>query len=188
MSTKSISNPPGGALIWIVIYLELLTYGLAFVFLAISGSTDREAFHNDSLLLNKNIAVINTILLLTGGYLAARAVHYFQAKNTEKSAQFMLYAIITGIGFLGLKAFEYYSKIDSGVGMNFSDFFIFYWFLTGFHYVHVLVGVVILFFLRRAIVKKKLEASQEDIEAGVAFWHMCDIIWLFLFPILYLLF
>lgn len=188
MSSKSIGNPPGGPLIWIVIYLELLTYGIAFVFLAISGSAAREAFHNDSILLNKNIAVANTILLLTGGYLAARAVHYYRQTNMEKSAKFMLYAIFSGLGFLALKGFEYYTKIDSGVGMNFSDFFVFYWLLTGFHWIHVLVGVVILFFSRRAILKKGTDARQEDIEAGVAFWHMCDIIWLFLFPILYLLF
>lgn len=187
-NTKSIFYPPGGLLIWIVIYLELLTYGLAFVALAYYGSVDREAFHQDSLLLNKNIATINTFLLLTGGFFAARGVKSYHAKNINRATNDFLWAIVMGLGFLFLKGLEYYWKLQSGYGIDHSDFFIFYWLLTGFHWIHVLVGVVILFFSRRAIIKKQNLANGEDIEAGVAFWHMCDVIWLFLFPILYLLF
>lgn len=185
---KSFFYPPGGILIWIVIYVELITYGMAMIALAYYGSQERALFHDDSQLLNKNIGVINTAILLSGGYFAAMAVQFFKKKLTVKSSRFLLWAIYSGIAFLILKMIEYYLKIDAGIDMNYSTFFMNYWLLTGFHWIHVLVGVVILIIIRRSIIKKQEDASLEDLEAGTAFWHMCDIIWLLLFPILYLLF
>lgn len=185
---KSIFYPPGGILIWIIIYIELFTYGMAMVGLAYYGSLDRAQYHADSLMLSKPIAVINTIFLLTGGYFAAMAVQYFKKKQIDDTAKYMLWAIFSGIAFLILKLSEYYPKINAGLDMNYSSFFMNYWLLTGFHWIHVLAGVVILYIIRRSILKKKNEASLEDLEAGTAFWHMCDLIWLILFPILYLLF
>ena len=109
-------------------------------------------------------------------------------KQIDDTAKYMLWAIFSGIAFLILKLSEYYPKINAGLDMNYSSFFMNYWLLTGFHWIHVLAGVVILYIIRRSILKKKNEASLEDLEAGTAFWHMCDLIWLLLFPILYLLF
>lgn len=185
---KSIYYPPGGILMWIIIYLELFTFGMAILALAYYGSLEREQFHVDSQLLNKFTATINTILLLTSGFFVAKAVHFFKEKKIEKTTQFMLWAILSGFGFLILKSYEYYEKIEMGLTMGKSSFFTNYWLLTGFHWIHVLVGLIILIFIRRSILKSKTEASLEDIEASATFWHMCDIIWLLLYPVLYLLF
>ncbi len=186
---KSIFYPPGGILIWIVIYLELITFGLAIIALAMSGAADREAFHQDSEQLNRTIALINTILLLTAGYLAAKGVQQFKLQQIQKSERNLLWAILCGCGFLLLKCFEYFQKLELGLGMDASTFYMFYWLLTGFHWVHVLVGLVILVAIRRNIIKIKADAvAIEDVEAGVTFWHLCDLIWLFLFPVLYMLF
>ncbi len=185
---NSIVYPPGGILIWIIIYLELITFGMAFAALAYYGSTEKNIFHTGSLLLNRPIATINTIFLLTSGFLVAQGVHFFKTQKIEKTIRLFSWAMLFGCGFIVLKLVEYYGKYQAGIGMDYSTFFMFYWLLTAFHWIHVLVGLVILFFLRRTLVKKQLQASQEDIEAGAAFWHMCDLIWLILFPILYLLF
>lgn len=187
-SSKSIYYPPGGLLIWIVIYLELITFGMATLALAYYGSQNRAAFHADSFMLNKTVATINTIVLLTSGYFVAIAIKHFKAQQIPKTLQFLTWAILCGTLFLGLKGYEYYEKIEAGLTMGKSDFFNYYWLLTGFHWLHVLVGIVILLFFRFNIAKKLTAASLEDFEAGAAFWHMCDLIWLFLFPILYLLF
>ena len=90
VNRKSIFYPPGGILIWIVIYVELITFGMAIAGLAYYGSQEREKFHLDSQLLNRPIAAINTILLLTGGFFAAKAVQYFKENKSEKTAQFLL--------------------------------------------------------------------------------------------------
>lgn len=188
VNPRSFFYPPGGILLWIIIYLELLTYAIAFAALAYYGSQERADFHRDSLLLNKGIAAFNTILLLTSGYLVARGVKEFKVGNNQKTARLFGWAILAGTGFLLLKAYDYYTKIDAGLGMDHSSFFTFYWLLTAFHWVHVLVGLIILFVIRFTLLKKKDESKLEDVEASAAFWHMCDIIWLLLFPILYLLF
>lgn len=185
---KSILYPPGGILIWIIIYIELITYGMAMVALAYYGSQERAIYHADSLLLNKSIAMINTVFLLSGGYFAAMAVQFFKKNDFAKTSAYMLWAMYSGIVFLILKIVEYYPKFAAGLDINYSPFFMNYWLLTGFHWIHVMVGVIILFIIRRSIIKKQHEASLEDLEAGTAFWHMCDLIWLLLFPILYLLF
>ncbi|MCO5249634.1 MAG: cytochrome c oxidase subunit 3 [Chitinophagales bacterium] len=186
--TKSIAYPPGGVLIWIIIYLELITFGMAMLGLAYYGSQDRELYHLDSLKLNRVLATINTMVLLTSGYFAARAVHYFKQKDIDRSSKLLLWTIFAGLGFLVLKSIEYYQKLGAGLDMNYSPFFMNYWLLTGFHWIHVLVGIVIVYFLRRNLIKKRETASLEDLEAGISFWHMCDLIWLLLFPLLYLLF
>ncbi|MFA7445682.1 MAG: cytochrome c oxidase subunit 3 [Flavobacteriaceae bacterium] len=188
VNNKSIYYPPGGILIWIVIYLELLTFGMAMLALAYYGSQDRLNYHTDSQLLNKTIATLNTVLLLTSGFLVAKGVHFFKNKLFQKTSNYFLWAMLSGLGFLLLKLVEYYEKLQAGLDMNYSTFYMFYWLLTGFHWIHVLVGLVILGFVRRSVLQKQKKAALEDIEAGAAFWHLCDLIWLLLFPILYLLF
>lgn len=186
--SKSIWYPPGGILIWIIILIELFTYGMAMAALAYYGSLDRAQYHADSMLLNKAIAAVNTVFLLTGGYYAAMAVKRFRNAEFDKTSRYLLWAIYSGVAFLLLKLAEYYPKLAAGLDMNYSPFFMNYWLLTGFHWIHVLVGVVILIVIRHGIIKNGRNASPEDLEAGTAFWHMCDLIWLLLFPILYLLF
>ena len=72
--------------------------------------------------------------------------------------------------------------------MGHNTFFTFYWMLTLFHVIHVIVGLVILTSVYFGLRKKKQSLSIEDVEASAVFWHMCDLIWLLLFPIIYLIF
>ena len=148
----------------------------------------RDLFHTSSLKLNKTIGTINTILLLTSGFFVAKGIHFFKASNIKKTVSYFNWAMVGGFGFLVLKSIEYYEKLEAGLHMDYNSFFRFYWLLTGFHFIHVIVGLVILIIITFSIRKKQTEASFEDIEASASFWHMCDLIWLLLFPILYLLF
>lgn len=188
LKEKSIYYPPGGILIWIIIYLELITFGIAILALAYYGSKDRELFHNSSLQLNKTIGTINTILLLTSGFLVAKGIQSFKEQHIKNTLLFFNWAIVGGFGFLILKSAEYYEKLEVGLTMDYNSFFTFYWLLTGFHFIHVIVGVVILITIAFSIRKKQTQASFEDTEASASFWHMCDLIWLILFPVLYLIF
>lgn len=188
VNQRSIYYPPGGILIWIVIYLELFTFGMALLAMVYYGSLEREMFHASSQMLNKNIATANTVLLLTSGFFVARGVYYFKDRLWEKAVHFFNISILFGVGFLLMKLVEYYQKLQAGLDMDHNLFFTFYWFLTAFHWLHVLTGIVILFFVRRSIIKKKDQVLLEDVEAGASFWHLCDIIWLLLFPIIYLIF
>ena len=183
---KNIYYPPGGILMWIIIFLELITFGMALVAFAYYGAEEAEVFHQSKLQLNPTIGAINTIFLLTSGLFVANAIHFYKEGNTKKTTLFFKLAMLGGLLFLLLKSFEYYTKITHGITLDTNTFFSFYWMLTGFHFIHVLVGLVLLFITERNINKNKSEL--EDVEASATFWHMCDIIWLLLFPLIYLIF
>lgn len=185
---SKVAYPPGGVLIWIVIYLELVTFGMAILALAYYGNQERELFHESSMKLNRVIGTINTIFLLTSGLFVALGVGAFKAKKHLLAARWFHFAVWGGFGFLVLKMFEYYQKLEAGLTMDSNSFFTFYWLLTAFHWIHVLVGMVILLIIRRNMLKKEAATLIEDVEAGAAFWHMCDLVWLLLYPMLYLLF
>ena len=100
----------------------------------------------------------------------------------------MLFGLLLGIVFLGIKGGEFYHKIALDIGLGYSTFFTFYWLLTGFHFVHVLLGIGILGYMFLAIRKKEYSAENMfDVEASATYWHLCDLIWILIFPILYLL-
>lgn len=181
---KSIYEPPGGILLWMIIMVELLTFGIALIVLVASAGKDPGGFHESARHLNRTFGAVNTIFLLTSGYFMAMAVRRYKQEAFGGAARAINFALLGGLLFVLLKGFEYHEKIDAGLVLGYNSFFNFYWLLTGFHLIHVLVGMIILFFIRRGIAKGS--SSLEDVEAGAAFWHMCDLIWLLLFPTLYL--
>jgi len=185
-NAKSLFYPPGGILIWMIIYLELITFGIGIIAFVYSSKSELSSFKDSAAHLNVAIATINTIFLLTSGFFAAKSIHTFKNQQFETSIKFINIAMLSGSGFLVLKCFEYFDKMQHGFELGYNTFFTYYWLLTGFHFLHVLVGLTILFFMKRAIAKQSI--LLEDFEAGTAFWHLCDLIWLILFPILYLLF
>ena len=186
LNYKNIYYPPGGILMWILIILELVTFGIALIVLAISSKENPDQFYESSSHLNASYGAMNTVFLLISGFFMATSVHQFKLKNIKKSSFYLKLTMIGGVLFLGLKTLEYIDKIEHGFTLGYDTFFNFYWLLTGFHVIHVLVGLIILLFMHSSL--NKPDASIDDVEASAAFWHMCDLIWLLLFPVLYLVF
>ncbi len=183
---KSIYYPPGGILMWIIIFLELITFGMALIAMVYYSKEELDVFQHSRLQLNATIGTVNTVFLIVSGYFMALSLDRFKQGNSIKSKRFLWLTILGGLLFLGLKGFEYYDKIETGLTLGHNTFFAFYWLLTGFHVIHVLVGLVILLFIQ--IKLRKHTIALEDFEASAAFWHMCDLIWLLIFPVIYLLF
>jgi len=185
---NKIYYPPGGILIWFLIILEVFTFlGAILVFVYYRGN-NLEQFTTSQEVLSPIIGTINTIILITSGYFMAISVNKLRENNTEKSASYMLIGLFLGILFLVIKGFEFYQKIDLGYGFSYNEFFTFYWLMTGFHFVHVLFGVILLTYMSRAVKKKKYNSeTMFDVEASATYWHMCDLIWILIFPVLYLI-
>jgi len=183
---KNIYYPPGGILMWILIFLELITFGIALIALVVSSKENPDLFHQSRLQLDTTFGAINTIFLLVSGFFMVTTVHQFKLNNFKKASVFIKLTMLGGFLFLVLKGIEYYFKINQGFTLDYNSFYTFYWLLTGFHVIHVIVGLVILIFIKNGI--KKSTAVIEDVEASATFWHMCDLIWLLLFPMLYLIF
>jgi len=188
INIKNIYYPPGGILMWIIIYLELITFSLALLAMVYYNIKDSESFHSSRLLLNPAYGMVNTIFLLTSGLFMALSVKALKLKNKQKAKQYLIITIVLGSFFLGLKGVEYYEKLEAGLNMGYNTFFSFYWMLTLFHVIHVIVGLAILISVYFGIKKENSTTNIEDVEASATFWHMCDLIWLLLFPVIYLLF
>jgi nitric oxide reductase NorE protein len=184
----NIYYPPGGILIWFLIILELFTFlGAALIFVYYRGNMSAE-FAESKTMLNPIVGTINTIVLITSGYFMAISVNKLRDDDTKKSALYMLIGLILGFAFLIIKGTEFYHKIELGIGFSYNTFFTFYWLMTGFHFVHVLFGVGLLAYIYLAMKKEKYNSKDMfDVEASATYWHMCDLIWILIFPVLYLL-
>lgn len=185
---KNVYYPPGGILLWLIIFLELFTFGAALVAMVYYGKQEPDLFHESRLLLNVSFGTINTIILLTSGFFMALTVRQIKINNKLKAKKILIITMFFGLLFLVVKSIEYSAKIQAGLDIGYNTFFTFYWLLTLFHVIHVIVGLVILTSVYFSLNKKNNETLVEDSEASAAFWHMCDLIWLLLFPIIYLIF
>ena len=185
---KHFLYPPGGILLWMLISLELFTFGAAIVVMMFSAHHEPSLFHASAAKLDAIKGSVNTVVLLTSGYFMALCVHNFRHGKTAASHRFLGLTLAAGLVFITIKSFEYSHKIAEGYTIGTNTFFDFYWFLTGFHLAHVIAGMVIL--LGWYITHRRSEhaSALDGLEASAAFWHMCDLIWLFLFPVLYLIF
>lgn len=181
-------EPPGGILIWTLVFLELVTFGAGFGVLMAQGREQVAAFEAGRALLNQPLALANTFILLTGGWCMANALIALRCNRRRPALIWILSAIATGLFFLVLKGVEYAEKFQHGIGFGEDTFFTLYYALTGFHAVHVLVAVILLSFMALGIRSGRYHAADHfNVESSGIFWHMCDLIWLLLFPILYLL-
>lgn len=184
----STFEPPGGLLVWIVIVVETVTFGAGLVTFAMSRRDEPAVFAAGRAALHQPLALANTLVLLTGGWLMANAVASLRQGRTKAAEGWILAASASGATFLALKGVEWAEKLRHGLGLHHDSFFTYYWLLTGFHFLHVAVAVVILLGLYRGIRQGRYtRASHLDVESGGAFWHMCDLIWLLVYPTIYLL-
>ena len=188
VNSKNIFYPPGGIPMWIIVFLELITFGMALIAMAVYSKQEPQISHNSRLLLNTTFGAINTVFLITSGFFMVLSVQYFKENKLDKTKIYLKLTILGGLLFLALKGLEYYQKMEAGLTIGFDTFFTFYWMLTLFHVIHVVVGLVILFSVHIALNKKKSNLKLEDFESSATFWHMCDLIWLLLFPLIYLIF
>ncbi|MBK8629151.1 MAG: cytochrome c oxidase subunit 3 [Sphingomonadales bacterium] len=171
---------PGDLMMWVLIISELLVFGAGLTaFLGVRIS-DPAGFAEGRHALHGFAAGINTMLLVTSGWMAALSVRA-QEEDAPRTCRMRLGVAATlGAGFLAVKGWEYASLSALGHGLDDTAFFTFYFLLTGFHAAHVAAGIVIL-----GLVGWKL--SLRNAETGVAFWHMVDLVWVLLFPVIYLL-
>ncbi len=185
---NDLLHPPGGILIWILIFLEVVTFMIALAVFTYMRGRNAALFAESRSMLNPLLGTINTIVLLSSGFFMAEAVRKLRAGMLKASQHYTLITFMLGFVFVVIKIFEYSQKMAHGIGLEYNTFFTFYWLLTGFHLIHVAVGIVILIFIYLSMKKERYTARDfEDVETGAAFWHMCDLIWMLLFPILYLI-
>ena len=175
--TSSEKGLPGEVMMWVLIFSELAVFGAGLVAFMGVRLTDPAGFDAAQDHLMVRLAGTNTIILVTSGLFAALAG---LAHSKASARLWLLAAGLSGAVFLWFKGLEYSSKSAAGITFETHSFYTFYYLLTGFHAAHVIAGIVIL-----ALVG--FHAVPRTIQTGVAFWHMVDLVWVLLFPVIYLL-
>jgi nitric oxide reductase NorE protein len=175
-----LSTLPGHPLMWVLIASELAVFGAALLGYAGARLRDPVGFALAQDHLDRFAGLINTAVLLTSGFFAACAVEARKQDERLSARLYFVFAAALGIVFLVVKGFEYARDMEQGFGLDSGGFFTIYYLLTGFHALHVVLGLVIL-----AIVARY--DSLSNCETGASFWHMVDLVWLVIFPCLYLL-
>jgi len=166
---------------------DMVTFAIFFATYAYYRAEDVETYLAAQRELAQGYGVVNTVLLLTSSWFVVRAVRATQAGEGRSVPGLFVAASVCGLAFLGVKVVEYAEKVAKGITLTTSDFFMFYYVLTGLHLVHVVLGLAVLAFLWNRTRSGEVRSQLELVEGGACFWHMVDAIWIVLFPLLYLM-
>lgn len=182
-------HPPGDLAIWIFILAELGVFAVFFAVYAFTRMSNVELFNEYQQHLDRKAALINTLALITSSYFVVRAVSAIREGNTRHCSNWLLAAISMGAVFLVVKIGEYYQHfVVDGVNLSTNTFYMFYISLTFFHFMHVIMGMVILAAVAVRTRQGKYSAREHTgVETGASYWHMVDLVWLILFPLIYVM-
>jgi nitric oxide reductase NorE protein len=186
--SQATRYPPGDLAIWIFILAELGVFAGFFAAYAFARIGDVALFNACQETLDQRAALINTLALITGSYFVVRAVAAIRIGHRGGCVRWLLAALGMGLVFVVVKGAEYAHHFDLGVTLSTNTFYMFYLSLTFFHLMHVILGMVIL-----AAVALKARgggysaADHTGVETGASYWHMVDLVWLFLFPLIYVM-
>lgn len=172
---------------WIFLATEVLLFGGLFACYFIFKFNWPEVYESGSAHLDKMWGGINTVVLLASSFSMALAVDAAQRGQQAKLKLNLIITLFFATVFLGVKYVEWTGKFAHGLYPGTDIFFSLYFMTTGLHLLHVLVGMTFIgLLLFRAMKGRYHEENFGGVEVGGLYWHIVDIIWIFLFPLLYL--
>ncbi|MFV0278137.1 MAG: cytochrome c oxidase subunit 3 [Parahaliea sp.] len=174
-----LSSLPGNPMMWVLILSELAVFAAFFALFAWERARDPQLFNLSQSQLDPVAGGLNTLVLLTSGLCAALALEAL-ATSRARARLWLLLTMALGLVFCVVKVLEYRHKWQAGIFPETNTFFGFYYGLTAFHFAHIVFGLALL-----GLVTWRL--STENLETVTAFWHMVDLIWVLLYPLVYLL-
>jgi len=185
---------------WLFLCTEVLLFAGIFTAYAIYRGAYPEAFAAASRTLDMPLGTFNTLLLVTSSFTVVMAHHAVSHGKNRTTFYYLAASIVMGLGFLVIKAFEYQHKFHVGAlpGKFYaletlqvpgaSIFFTVYFLATGLHALHVCVGLGVLAFVaRRAWLNRYSPQAYTGVELGGLYWHLVDLVWIYLYPLLYLI-
>ena len=187
-TTVETRYPPGDLAIWIFILAELSVFAIFFAAYAFTRMSNPELFNLYQATLDRGAALINALALITSSYFVVRALAAIRVGEGERCARWLGLAILMGLVFLGVKGLEYAHHFGQGITLSTNRFYMFYLSLTFFHFMHVILGLVILLAVALKARKGDYDAQEHTgVETGASYWHMVDLVWLILFPLVYVM-
>ena len=184
---------------WLFIFTELLLFGVLFLIYSVYRYMNHDAFHLAAEELDTFVGAVNTVILLISSMTIAMATTSLQKKNKPLTLTLAGITLVLGAVFLVNKYFEWAAKFEHGIFPG-SDhltetlsqgeilFFGLYFIMTGLHALHIIIGLVFIAVVMWKVHKGKVHAERAALlENSGLYWHLVDIIWIFLFPLFYLI-
>jgi len=184
---------------WLFIFTELLLFGILFIIYAVYRYLNHDAFHLAAEELDTFIGTVNTIILLISSMTIAMATTALRKKNKMLTLALAGITLVLGVVFLVNKYFEWGAKFEHGIfpGSEYLTemlsqgeilFFGLYFIMTGLHALHIVIGLVLIAVVMWKVYNGKVHAERAALlDNSGLYWHLVDIIWIFLFPLFYLI-
>jgi nitric oxide reductase NorE protein len=179
---------PGVDGVWVFIGADSVIFAILFLSFMQERLKNPDVFETSRHTLNMHLGGIDTLILLTSSWSVALAVQAMKRDLVDREPLLLLGGAVTGLMFMVSKAIEYFQKFAHGITPGTNPFFMWYFTLTGIHLIHVVVGTSMLTYLwirsRRGTYDHLHKAVPESV---ASYWHLVDLLWIVLFPLLYLM-
>jgi cytochrome c oxidase subunit III len=185
---------------WVFLVTEVLFFGGLFLVYSVYRNLYPDAFAVASHELDITLGTINTAILIASSLTMALAVHSAQTGNRRQLVMFLLLTMMLGLAFLGIKGVEYHEKyvehhipgptfvFEAEYARHAQIFFSLYFIMTGLHAIHMIIGIGVLLVMWIWAWRGRITSDYAGpIEISGLYWHFVDIVWIFLFPLLYLI-
>ncbi|MGB1199341.1 MAG: cytochrome c oxidase subunit 3 family protein [Thalassotalea sp.] len=187
-----IKKLPGDLAMWFFILAELTVFAIFFIGFAIAENLNLAMFAEGKAQLHKVAGLINTIALITSSYFVAISLHSMRENNDKQAVTRLMFALVFAAVYIVLKLWEYQALFAQGIDIETNTFFTLYFLITAFHFMHILLGMVILLYMAKNAYQGKYRDPATDnefsgFESGACYWHMVDLLWIILFPLIYVI-
>lgn len=179
---------PGVDGVWVFIGADAVIFAILFLSFMQDRLKNPGMFEASRHTLNMNLGGIDTLILLTSSWSVALAIQAINRDLVDRAPRYLLGGVLTGLMFVGSKSFEYFQKFAHGITPATDAFYMWYFTLTGIHLIHVLVGTALLTYVWIGSRRSAYSSSHRVLpECAASFWHLVDLLWIVLFPLLYLM-
>jgi nitric oxide reductase NorE protein len=181
---KRATFVPGQPDMWAFVLFETLVFTAYFGFYLFYRAKSPELFLHGQAQLDLRVGVFNTLVLLLSSWSVARCVQSARVGAYPAALRDGYLTAFFGVAFMVSKVLEWARQIRLGNGFGSSDFFTYYFFLTGIHFVHLLIGFIVLGVIVYQL-RSAARRSQELVETCATYWHTVDFLWVLIFALLY---
>ena len=178
---------PGDAGFWTFIAADATLFALLFFQFSLDRSSHVAVFDAGQRAALVPLGAVNTLVLVTSSFLLASGIRSAHRREVRRATWLIAGTVLLGVVFAFLKITEYWIELASGHTLSTSSFFMYYFVITGIHLLHLIVGVSALVIIGVRV--RRGSGARQDrllLECGASYWHLIDLLWMFIFPLLYL--
>ncbi len=180
-------HTPANPAVWVFVLSEMSEFAFFFIAFLVAKALHPEPFADGPARLNTLAGIVNTLLLITSSWFVANGVKATKRGNPRQTAGWLALTIGAGLLYCGVKYFEYLWNVEHGVAMRANLFFALYYYLTFNHLLHVLIGICVIgWALLQTLLGAYDRHRYEGLEGAATYWHMIDLVWILLFPMIYI--